>query len=60
MKQYSGEELDQKIQAFMSRKTQQYPELMTVTKEERKKVRIHFASTRFIPTIKTLKPQLLR
>lgn len=60
MKQYSGEELDQKIQAFMSRKTQQYPELMKVTKEERKQVRIHFSSTRFIPAIKTLKPQLLR
>ncbi|HET8884456.1 MAG TPA: hypothetical protein VFM68_03220 [Candidatus Saccharimonadales bacterium] len=58
MKQYSEEELDQKIQAFMSRKTQQYPELMDTTKESRKKVRIHFSSTRFFPVIKTLKPHL--
>lgn len=59
MKQYSEEELDQKIQAFMSRKTQQYPELMATTNEQRKKVRVRFSSTRFFPTIKTLKPQLL-
>lgn len=59
MNQYSEKELDHKIQAFMARKTEQYPELMKTKKSRWTTVHAHLTSRRFTPSVQTLKPHLL-
>ena len=59
MEQYSNKELDLKIQAFMARKTAQYPELMSTKKVKKDSTRLSFASAPFISSMRALKPQLL-
>lgn len=59
MEQYSNKELDSKIQAFMARKTEQYPELMNTKKVKIENLHQHFTSAPFISSMRALKPQLL-
>lgn len=58
MEQYSEKELDQKIHAFMDRKTHQYPELMKTKKAKWTVVHPRIAAPRFSAWHR-LKPQLL-
>lgn len=59
MEQYSDKELDSKIQAFMARKTEQYPELMKMKKAKAEQLHAHFISAPVISSMRALKPQLL-
>jgi hypothetical protein len=59
MKQYSDEELDSKIQAFMAKKTEKYPELMKTKKVKKDNLHAPFSSAPFISSMRALKPQLL-
>jgi hypothetical protein len=59
MENYSNQQLDAKIEAFMARKTEQYPELMKTKKVKSKNLHSHFASAPFISSMRALKPQLL-
>jgi hypothetical protein len=59
MKQYSNEELDAKIESFMARKTEKYPELMKIKKVKKDNLHAHFSSAPFISSMRALKPQLL-
>jgi hypothetical protein len=59
MEQYSQKELDSKINAFIARKTEKYPELMKVKKVGHGRLNAHFASAPVISSMRALKPQLL-
>jgi hypothetical protein len=59
MEQFSQKELDSKINAFIARKTEQYPELMKVKKVKQGMLHSHFASMPVISSMRALKPQLL-
>jgi hypothetical protein len=59
MEQYSQKELDSKINAFIARKTDKYPELMKVKKVNRGSLHSHFSSAPVISSMQALKPQLL-
>lgn len=59
MEQYSNKELDAKIQAFMAKKTEKYPELMKTKKVKSDNLHSHFSSAPFISSMRALKPQLL-
>jgi len=59
MEHYSQKELDVKIQAFIARKTEQYPELMKTKKVKRGIFQLHLSSTPAISSMNALKPQLL-
>lgn len=59
MNQYSNEELDAKIHAFMARKTEKYPELMKTKKVKNDNLHSAFSSAPFISSMRALKPQLL-
>lgn len=59
MEQYSNKELDSKIQAFMAKKTEKYPELMKTKKVKAERLHSNFASAPFISSMRALKPQLL-
>jgi hypothetical protein len=59
MEQYSNKELDSKIQAFMARKTEKYPELVKTKKVKTEQLHAHFVSAPFISSMRALKPQLL-
>lgn len=59
MEQYSTQELDSKIQAFMAKKTEQYPELMKTKKVQAERLHSNFSSAPFVSSMRALKPQLL-
>jgi hypothetical protein len=59
MEQYSEKTLDLKIQAFIARKTEQYPELMQTKKVKRASLYKHLSSAPVISSMRALKPQLL-
>jgi hypothetical protein len=59
MEQFSQEELDSKINAFIARKTEKYPELTKVKKVKHGTLHAHFASMPAISSMRALKPQLL-
>ncbi|MDB5187078.1 MAG: hypothetical protein JWM07_550 [Candidatus Saccharibacteria bacterium] len=59
MEQYSQKQLDSKINAFIAKKTEQYPELMQVKKVNHGRLHSHFSSAPVISSMRALKPQLL-
>lgn len=59
MENYSEKTLDLKIQAFIARKTEQYPELMKSKNVKRVSLHAHFSSMPVITSMRALKPQLL-
>jgi hypothetical protein len=59
MEQFSRKELDSKINAFIARKTEKYPELIKVKKVRHSTLQAHFASMPAVSSMQALKPQLL-
>jgi hypothetical protein len=59
MENYSEKTLDLKIQAFIARKTEQYPELMKSKNVQHVSLHEHFSSMPVITSMRALKPQLL-
>jgi hypothetical protein len=59
MEQNSQKEVDAQINAFIARKTEQYPELMKTKKVKHSTLHFHFAATPVISSMRALKPQLL-
>lgn len=59
MEKYSEKELDSKINAFIARKTEKYPELMKVKKVNHGRLHSQFFSAPVISSMRALKPQLL-
>ena len=59
MENYSNQQIDAKIEAFMARKTEKYPELMKTKKVKTHTLHSHFLSAPVISSMRALKPQLL-
>lgn len=59
MKQYNAQELEVKIQSFIARKTQQYPELMRPKQSKWASLRAHFGSTATFPSVRIRKQQII-
>lgn len=59
MEQYSQQELDAKINAFIAKKTEKYPELLKVKKVNHGRLHSHFSSAPVVSSMQALKPQLL-
>lgn len=59
MENYSEKTLDLKIQAFIARKAEQYPELMKANQVRHVSLHEHFSSTPTVTSMRALKPQLL-
>lgn len=59
MKQYNEQELEAKIQSFIARKTEQYPDVMRPKASKWASLRSHFGSTTTFLPVRVRKQQII-